>query len=44
MEAIEQKQIAQQEAERMKYVIEKEKLEAERKKIEAGGRKSLHLC
>ncbi|NPB04113.1 MAG: prohibitin family protein [Thermotogae bacterium] len=35
--AIEKKQIAQQEAERMKYVLEKEKLEAERKKIEAEG-------
>lgn len=37
LEAIEKKQIAQQEAERMKYVLEKEKLEAERKKIEAQG-------
>ncbi|MEO0138935.1 MAG: prohibitin family protein [candidate division WOR-3 bacterium] len=37
LDAIEQKQIAQQEAERMKYVIEREKLEAERKKIEAEG-------
>ncbi len=37
LSAIEQKQIAQQEAERMKYILEKEKLEAERKKIEAEG-------
>ncbi len=37
LEAIEKKQIAQQEAERMKYVLEKEKLEAERKRIEAQG-------
>ncbi len=36
--AIEQKQIAQQEAERMKYVLEKERLEAERKAIEAQGK------
>lgn len=35
--AIEQKQIAQQEAERMKYILEKETREAERKEIEAGG-------
>ena len=35
--AIEQKQIAQQEAERMQYVLEKERLEAERKKVEAEG-------
>ena len=35
--AIEEKQIAQQEAERMKYVLEKERKEAERKKIEAEG-------
>ncbi len=35
--AIEEKQIAQQEAERMKYVLEKERLEKERKKIEAEG-------
>jgi regulator of protease activity HflC (stomatin/prohibitin superfamily) len=35
--AIEEKQIAQQEAERMKYVLEKEQLEAQRKKIEAEG-------
>ena len=34
---IEEKQIAQQEAERMKYVLEKEQLEAQRKKIEAEG-------
>ncbi len=36
--AIEEKQIAQQEAERMKYVLQKEQLEAERKKIEAEGK------
>ncbi len=36
--AVEEKQIAQQEAERMKYVLEKEKLEAERKRIEAEGK------
>ncbi len=36
--AIEQKQIAQQEAERMKYVLEKEQLEAQRKAIEAKGK------
>jgi len=35
--AIERKQIAQQDAERMEYVLEKEKKEAERKKIEAQG-------
>ena len=36
--AIEAKQIAQQAAEQMKYVLEKEQREAERKVIEAGGR------
>ncbi len=36
--AIEEKQIAQQEAERMKYVLEKEQLEAQRKAIEAEGK------
>lgn len=36
--AIEAKQIAQQGAEQMKYVLEKEQREAERKVIEAGGR------
>ncbi|MEO0270542.1 MAG: prohibitin family protein [candidate division WOR-3 bacterium] len=36
--AIEEKQIAQQEAERMEYILEKEKKEAERKKIEAKGK------
>ncbi len=36
--AIEEKQIAQQEAERMKYVLEKEQLEAKRKEIEAQGK------
>jgi prohibitin 2 len=36
--AIEAKQIAQQSAEQMKYVLEKEQKEAERKVIEAGGR------
>lgn len=36
--AIEEKQIAQQEAERMKYVLEKERMEAERKRIEAEGK------
>jgi len=35
--AIEQKQIAQQEAQRMQYVLEREKLEKERKIIEAQG-------
>lgn len=37
-QAIEQKQIAQQSAEQMKYVLEKEQREAERKVIEAEGR------
>lgn len=37
-EAIEAKQIAQQSAEQMKYVLEKEQREAERKVIEAQGR------
>jgi len=36
--AIEAKQIAQQSAEQMKYVLEKEQREAERKEIEATGR------
>ena len=36
--AIEAKQIAQQSAEQMKYVLEKEQSEAERKVIEARGR------
>jgi regulator of protease activity HflC (stomatin/prohibitin superfamily) len=36
--AIEEKQIAQQEAERMKYVLEKEQMEAKRKQIEAEGK------
>jgi prohibitin 2 len=36
-QAIEQKQIAQQEAERKKYELEKEKIEKERKVIEAEG-------
>ena len=36
--AVEEKQIAQQEAERMKYVLQKEKMEAERKRIEAEGK------
>ncbi|MCM8823667.1 MAG: prohibitin family protein [Candidatus Omnitrophica bacterium] len=35
--AIEQKLKAEQEAERMKFVLEKEKLEAERKRVEAEG-------
>ncbi len=35
--AIEAKQIAQQEAERMNYVLQKEQKEAERKKIQAAG-------
>ena len=35
--AIEEKQIAQQQAEKMKYVLEKETQEAARKKIEANG-------
>ncbi len=38
--SIEQKQIAQQEAERMKFVLEREEKEAQRKKIEAEGFKS----
>lgn len=37
-QAIEQKQIAQQAAEQMRYVLEKEQREAERKVIEAQGR------
>ena len=37
VEAIEQKRRAYEEAERMKFLVEKEKLEAERKKIEASG-------
>ncbi len=37
MEAIEQKRRALEEAQRMKFLVEKEKLEAERKKIEAKG-------
>ncbi len=36
--AIEEKQIAQQEAERMEYVLEKERKEAERRAIEAEGK------
>jgi regulator of protease activity HflC (stomatin/prohibitin superfamily) len=36
--AIEEKQIAQQEAERMRYVLDREQLEADRKKIEAEGK------
>ncbi len=36
-EAIEAKIQAQQEAERMKYIVQREKLEAERKKVEAEG-------
>ena len=35
--ALEEKQIAQQEAERMKFVLQKEQQEAERKRIEAEG-------
>ncbi|MCD6577976.1 prohibitin family protein [bacterium] len=35
--AIEEKQIAQQQAQKMKYVLEKEQKEAERKRIEANG-------
>ncbi|MFQ6014069.1 MAG: prohibitin family protein [Anaerolineae bacterium] len=35
--SIEEKQIAQQQAEQMQYVLEREQLEAERKKIEAEG-------
>lgn len=35
--SIEQKQIAEQEAQRMKYIVEKERLEAERKQVEAEG-------
>jgi len=37
--AIEQKQIAQQQAEQMRFLLEKEQQEAERKKIEAEGMK-----
>ncbi len=37
VEAIEQKRRALEEAQRMKFLVEKEKLEAERKKIEAKG-------
>ena len=37
VQAIEMKIQAQQEAERMKYILEKERLEAERKKVEAKG-------
>ena len=37
VEAIEQKRRALEEAQRMKFLVEKEKLEAERKKIEAQG-------
>ncbi len=36
--AVEEKQIAQQEAEKMEYILDKEKKEAERKKIEAEGK------
>lgn len=36
--AIEEKQVAQQEAQKMEYVLEKESKEAERKVIEAGGK------
>ncbi len=36
--AIEEKQVAQQEAEKMKYLLEKEQMEAQRKKIEAEGK------
>jgi regulator of protease activity HflC (stomatin/prohibitin superfamily) len=39
-QAIEQKTAAEQEAERMKFVIQKEQQEAQRKKIEAGGIKA----
>ena len=38
-QAIEQKQIAQQQAEQMQYVLEKEASEAERKRVEAKGAK-----
>ena len=37
--AIEQKQIAQQQAEQMQFVLQKERQEAERKKVEADGLK-----
>ncbi|MGQ9681721.1 MAG: prohibitin family protein [Anaerolineae bacterium] len=37
--AIEQKQIAQQQAEQMQFVLQKERLEAERKQVEAEGAK-----
>ncbi|MBM3253635.1 MAG: prohibitin family protein [Candidatus Omnitrophica bacterium] len=36
-QAIEQKLKAEQEAERMKFILQKEQLEAERKRVEAGG-------
>jgi prohibitin 2 len=42
--AIEQKQIAQQQAEQMTFVLQKERLEAERKKVEADGLKSAAIA
>jgi len=40
MKAIEQKQIAQQQAEQMQFILQREKLEAERKRVEAEGAKN----
>jgi len=37
VEAIEQKRRAYEEAQKMKFLVEKEKLEAERKRVEAKG-------
>jgi prohibitin 2 len=42
--AIEQKQIAQQQAEQMTFVLQKERQEAERKKVEADGLKSAAIA
>lgn len=40
LKAIEQKQIAQQQAEQMQFILQREKLEAERKRVEAEGMKN----
>ena len=42
--AIEQKQIAQQQAEQMQFVLQKERQEAERKKVEADGLKNAAIA
>jgi len=42
--AIEQKQIAQQQAEQMQFVLQKERQEAERKKVEADGLKQAAIA